>query len=423
MQRFEYIMSALSMCGFNYHTPLNVEVLNEYFKDSPYKLGLLFNAMTERGEGERYYGTYNYSSLMADSGGLQIVTLGLNAEETKKKREEIYKIQSQFSTKAMCFDEIPVEISHKIQGVPRRLDISNRYFIKEKIEKSALNTAENIKRQIEVFAEMDSKSKVMIIAHGNCKESYKQYVETIVNLLPDDMFPYIGGIAPAGTSNGTGTLDRWDTLFSIKEWNVPEHLKKDLHLLGVGSAEVLLPIAGAKNFFSFIDNISFDSSTAPRLYTIDGKGLRKERFDKTKTKEEIQSQYLEIILKYKKYFSMVPDWNMEGFMENCTFWSSNNTKDVWLYRNRELMNYNSLALLLWCFVPIWEYESVMGKIEKMTQTNYPLLNSINSYDDYLYLRKDLIRTFRLKTNKLRAVDSKEDMTNDIEMKKIITELF
>lgn len=422
--KFEYIMSALGgMCGFNEHTELVRDIINDYLKDRPNDFGMLFNAMTEAKEGVKYYNKYNYKNLLSDSGGLQITTLGLSSEEIKKKHKEIYDIQSKYSTIAMCFDEMPIKLSHKIEGTQARLDVSNRYFIKDLVQDAALKTADNIKEQIQVFQKNNSSTKIMLICQGNDLETYKEYAETVFNNLTEQEQSHIYGLAPAGACNGTGTLDRFDMLYAIKELDIPHNIKKNIHLLGVGSFTGLLPLVASPDYFSFIENLSFDSSSAPRKYCIDGQGIGQDQFGKEQPIEIVKQQYMRIIKYYMKYFKQVQGWNIESFLENSTYYSSKNVKKVWIYRNRECNIHNSLALLLWFFVPAWKYEQVMLNIEKCKSIDFNYLKEITTYDEYIAFRKDIIRAYGLTSNKVQAVQSEEEMNKSFEMKNLLGSLF
>lgn len=421
--KFEYIMSALGMCGYNEHTELARDIINDYLKDRPNDFGMLFNAMTEAKEGVKYFNNYNYKELLSDSGGLQITTLGLSSEETKKKHKEIYDIQSKYSTIAMCFDEMPIKLSHKVIGTQSRLDFSNRFFIRDLVKQAALDTSNNIKEQIKVFKKNNSETKIMLICQGNDLKTYKEYVETAFNNLTEEEQSYIYGLAPSGACNGNASLDRFDMLYTIKEFDIPLNIKKNIHLLGVGSFTGLLPLIASSDYFSFIENLSFDSSSAPRKYRIDGQGIEGDQFEKNHSIEKVTQQYMKIIKRYSKYFRQVPGWDMHSFLENSTYYSSKNTKKIWMYRNRECNIHNSLALLLWFFVPAWKYEQVMENIEKCKSIEFNYLKAIKNYDDYLKYRKDIIRAYNLSSNHVQAVDSENDMNETAEMRNLIKDLF
>ena len=76
--------------------------------DYPMMISILFNAFTEKNYLERILtsGKFGFDRVYADSGGLQMVTLGLTANHEAK--QEVYAIQSQTDL-AMCFDEIPIK--------------------------------------------------------------------------------------------------------------------------------------------------------------------------------------------------------------------------------------------------------------------------------------------------------------------------
>lgn len=420
--KFEYVMSGTSMARFPQSTQYqeNIDIFNTFIKDLPYNFSLLFNAYTEPKFGDLYQ-VYKNSlhELHADSGGLQIVTLGLPKNEVKKKQKEIYKIQSLKSTIAMCFDEIPVEIIGS-GGGSSRTDLSKRFFVHENIQKTAKATAENLKQQIEIFNNNNSTSKIMIISHGNTNETYKEYVETICNNLTDDELKYIYGVAPSSASNGLGGVERFDMLYGIKQYNIPEHIKSNIHLLGVGSYSGLIPLVHSTNYFSFVNNCSFDSSSHARRYSIDGEGFNK-KFIKSWSPTEYIPEYLKVFKYYEKYFKMLrTDITVNDLIEKSTYYSKHNNKGIWYYSTEEL-EAKIMKTFLSTFIPFYQINKLMNKLLVKTPNN--LLNSIKTYDDYLYHKPTINMLFNLKSNKVKSYNTIKEMKNSIETNNFIKDLF
>jgi len=418
---FDYIMSGTGMAGFEQHNDLTVSIFREYFKDIDYKFSVLFNAMVEAKHGQKLNSDYgDYIDIMSDSGGLQIVTLGYSPEKAQEVKPEIFKTQATYSNIAMSFDDMPMHIEGESSG---RLDLSNRFFVREKVKEAVKNSIKDLKEQIKVFQQEDTKCKVMVIVQGNDVESYKEYIESIVEQLSDDELKYIGGIAPSGASNGFGSLQRFDMLYGIKEYNIPDELKKNVHLLGVGSVDGLTPLTGSPEYFSFIDNLSFDSTSHARKYRIDGEGFGKYQFGKNHHPDIYKNEYKKIVKHYGKYFAMAGKYDLEYLIENSTYYSKLNEKNIWMYRNKDNELSQTLAHLIWLFVPFKKIEEIMNTLKIRQETPQKILKDIKTYDDYLYYRKHIVNAYKLKSNKVQGVETLEQVKADIEFKNTLKSLF
>ena len=105
----------------------------------------MYNAYTEKRPGE-WMGEHYRSlvhSIHADSGGLQMITLGRTI--TNELKEEVYDSQARNSDIAMCFDVIPVRTLDA--GRSDRLDLNNRRFDRTDLERCARETGRNLRRQ------------------------------------------------------------------------------------------------------------------------------------------------------------------------------------------------------------------------------------------------------------------------------------
>lgn len=259
MKKLEYILSGTSYTRV--HGVLDkqhiVDLSNNLFcsvaKKTKHKFGLLYNAFTEPGFGKNLV-QFGVDSIHADSGGLQIITQGLTA--TPEIKYKIYRNQATHADLGMCFDEIPIKTVGATSG---RNDTTNRFFDPDTLEEMARQTGKNISRQIEVFLEEKSKCKPILIAQGNCYDTYMRWVEYILDEIPSDKHQYIGGIAMGGAALGTGSLEDIERAFIFTQLPME---KKHLHILGVGSAKRILP------YLMFIKNgmyegvsVSYDSTT------------------------------------------------------------------------------------------------------------------------------------------------------------------
>ena len=52
-----------------------------------------------------------------------------------------------------------------------------------------------------------------------------------------------------------------EMIYASREYQVPDSLRKNIHLLGVGNPNALMPFIISPEYFSFIENLSYDSSS------------------------------------------------------------------------------------------------------------------------------------------------------------------
>jgi hypothetical protein len=260
MKRLEYILSGTSYTRVHagMDRPELVSMFNDIFsvvgKETNHKFGLLYNAFTEPGFGKNLKQFTFIDSIHADSGGLQIITQGLNA--TTDIKDKIYRNQATYADLGMCFDEIPVKTSGATSG---RNDTNNRFFDIEGLEQAAKETGKNIARQIEVFLDEKSSCKPILIAQGNCYDTYMRWVDYILSEIPKDMQKHIGGVAMGGAALGTGSLEDIERAFIYTQLPME---KTHLHVLGVGSIKRLMPyMVFMKNGLYENASVSYDSTT------------------------------------------------------------------------------------------------------------------------------------------------------------------
>jgi len=238
-------------------------IVNEFFADlnnkrPGRKFSLLFNAFVEPDFGKRFL-MFKDSlySIHSDSGGLQIVTRGDEITDTLK--DKIYRTQALYSDIAMCFDEIPVKT---IRESSDRNDTTGRIFDAENLEELARKTGRNIKRQIEIFQEENSSSRPMIIAQGNCYETYNKWIDCLLKEIPSSQRSYIGGVAMGAAALGTGVLE--DIERAVYAVQLAAQIGKSyVHVLGVGSIRRMLPYLALirSGYYPKDIHLSYDSTT------------------------------------------------------------------------------------------------------------------------------------------------------------------
>jgi hypothetical protein len=271
MKNLEYVMSGLGHARLVQKSPTvesdAYKTIVELFKGvqgrNSHVYSCLFNAHTEKNFGPQIQKFYKdaWYKVHSDSGGLQIITQGLDIDGPMKR--EIYSTQCQYSDIAMSFDEIPVILTGQTSS---RNDVHNRLFDDTNFEEFAKRTGKNLKEQLEFFAEhsegMGSVAKPLMIIQGNCMETYQRWAELILKEIPAELVSGIGGVSLGAAGLGTGPLEDIERMFSLKVLPLPDEIKSTLHILGVGSATRMLPaITFLKNGVLDGTHVSYDSTT------------------------------------------------------------------------------------------------------------------------------------------------------------------
>jgi hypothetical protein len=277
----EYVISAVGQMGVftthvyeNHHDLLKAN-LHELMSDLKRSIAskvrntnptvaTLFNAYTEANFSEKF-GTLNNigaAARYADSGGLQIVTVGKQITDAIK--QQIYKTQTA-ADYAMCFDVIPLESFSVTRTRNERSNVGNKIFNNSKHAESGRLTGLNIKQQIKTFRELGAKTKVIPIIQGNNADDMILYFNQIAAQLSDEDYAFISGMAVADTCIGNGVLESIEMLKGAKEITkiCHDNIKKHLHILGVGSVSRMRPILylNKSGYLNTFEKVSYDSSS------------------------------------------------------------------------------------------------------------------------------------------------------------------
>ena len=256
----EYILSGTSYIGLNSnkYVPESRAVFEQVMavveKNTEHKFGVLFNALVEKKNGEniKKYLDGVVNSIHADSGGLQMVTLGLKSGDEEKLN--VYKTQAEYCDIAMSFDEIPV-----IASKSSTTDYGGRTYDESLLEMSAVKTGQNLLKQIEYFNSVGTSAKPLMIVQGNCYDTYMRWTDAVMSQIPQDMRDCIGGVAIGAAALGSGDLEEVEK--SIIMANLPGNFNH-YHILGVGSISRLLPTLVLMRGGVFDGkHISYDSTT------------------------------------------------------------------------------------------------------------------------------------------------------------------
>lgn len=241
-------------------------------------VGYLWNALTEIGDKEIVNSLKTNIPFinMADSGGLQMITLGLSSDDETKKG--IFERQALYSTHAMSFDEMPIRVKEQKSS---KLDLTSRYFITDLLYESGYKSGNNLILQCETFHKLYTayendntlpkpKSKILVILQGNSIDGYNEYARGLfdrMNELPTDVrdqyYKYIKGIS-LGMTGCTEFYDLIDVYCRapIDLTHVPEQFRSFVHFLGIGGiTKVSFLTALQSDFFGKDVEITFDSTS------------------------------------------------------------------------------------------------------------------------------------------------------------------
>lgn len=272
--KFEYVASGLSHIGVNnssifFHPedPISNIIIQNKLKlmkildKTEHKFSVLFNAYQEFNLGRDINCTLrkHVKDVYSDSGGLQVVTQGISIDSEFKKK--IYDTQAQFSSIAMSFDEIPVEIKGDRS---LRTDSHNRFFSYALLKEKATESGINLRDQIDYFRSIGSDCKPMIITQGNDLETYQEWVNIICDVIGPERWQYVSGISSGAAALGSGLLEDVKRYFILGQLQYPDEInRKHIHILGVGSLMRLMPLVPLieNGLFPNDVNLSYDSTT------------------------------------------------------------------------------------------------------------------------------------------------------------------
>jgi hypothetical protein len=223
-----------------------------------HQFSLLYNGFTEKNFGKKLQKFRPaIKNIHADSGGLQIITRGL--QNTPETRAKVFENQATYADIGMAFDEIPVK-STSASGTSAKIDTKRRYVDMENFESYARQTGKNVKDQIVKFDSLNSKCRPFVILQGSGADTYAQWAECMLDEIPKELQHRIGGVAMGSAALGMGPLEDVKRAFYVT--SVPFERPFHLHVLGVGALKRILPylLFSQTGLYKDID-ISYDSTT------------------------------------------------------------------------------------------------------------------------------------------------------------------
>ena len=349
-----------------------------------FEIDVLFNAYTEKEHGIhiRRNNNFSFEKLYADSGGLQIVTLGKPIDDALKK--DIYKSQS-CADFAMCFDEIPTRSIITSNGSSSsRSRVTDKMYFQEESERCAIKTANNIKEQCDVLSEINDTTKVMYIVQGNNENDMYEWFKYGTDVLKS--YDRIGGLALADTCIGNGVLESVEMFIAYNRIRAEfgEGMTNNhIHLLGVGSVGRVMPMLWVKDSLLPDDiTVSFDSTSFSLTYIMgkftDASGKSVKRNKLAKYIMEVLAYFEPVIKKYE------PDFDKEKYAKyyfNNIMSVADTLNNVPLDQKHIPMSHivSTIVYQLFGFMEI-----LNRAIAEMKQSNSPLslLKHVHGYDDY-----------------------------------------
>lgn len=266
MKRLEYVISGpayLRLGAEQCNDPETLQMIKDMISNvvhekNGHDFSLLYNGFTEKNFGKKLQKFRPViKNIHADSGGLQIITRGL--QNTPETREKVYENQGTYADIGMAFDEIPVK-STSASGTSSKIDTKRRYVDMENFESYARQTGKNVKDQILKFNSMNSNCRPFAILQGSGADTYAKWAECMLDEIPKELHSRIGGVAMGSAALGMGPLEDVKRAFYVTA--VPFERPFHLHVLGVGALKRILPylLFSQTGLLKDVD-ISYDSTT------------------------------------------------------------------------------------------------------------------------------------------------------------------
>ena len=220
----------------------------------------------------------------------------------------------------------------------------------------------------------------------------REYIETIVEGLTEEELKSCLGISLSSACSGIGFVNRAEMIYSVKEFQIPLELKKNIHLLGVGSHEMLTPFFVSPEYFDFVENVSYDSSTQANSWffsryrdtlwvntDLDSPATTTRAYDDL-YRNQLVPVFSELFELNKSYFSQ---WNIPSFdflIQECTKWSLENTEKERLYNTDKGKDGAKLLPFFWQMQVV---ENFMTRVNDMVNNPSSVPNrGLSNIKDY-----------------------------------------
>lgn len=383
------------------------------------EFSLLYNAFQEPKHGEAVFNNdLGFHHLFSDSGGLQMVTT--KSGVTPELKDKVYHHQARYSDKAFIFDEIPLHVDRNLSfGIESKNNSLGKYFVRDMIVPSAEKTADNIKRQIEVFDSLNSSAKIFLISQGQDADSYNQYLGTIINRLSDYEMSRIYGIALSSACMGTKTLERFDMIYNYVNLELPENIKQNVHLLGVGNISTIFPFLYNKEYFKDIKTLSYDSTRQTNSYLFKRYTDTEHRTHNLNDSDEVAHMMMQqYYYRNEHYFQQLGCPSYDFYVENSTKFSSMNEENKIKYWTEHCDISTQLYQIQHFFYIMEVIENFRHNVDLMMNDDFTnhhviknkemlLLKNVRDFNDYLDWRNNVGKY--LKSDRNVSVQSISDI--------------
>lgn len=282
-----------------------------------FKIGLLYNGFTEDKYGEWFrQNEMGFDAIYADSGGLQLLTRGLEVND--ETRQRIYQSQA-MASHAMSFDDIPAIAHHRASS---KTSTKSKVFYPELAKECAIKSAQYVKEQCQFMNEHNADAGVFYITQGN---NYNDVYEWFLNgdkVLSKAEWDRICGVSLAFSCLGTGQAEQIENFLAyekIKQEAGIDKIKNHVHLLGVGSASRLLPtVSYMQSKLASPDSvISYDSTSLSMSLSM-GNFLSETGLTKVNGAREARAIFGEVLRFFWDIMveNFNPDFDMETLLNH-----------------------------------------------------------------------------------------------------------
>jgi hypothetical protein len=369
----------------------------------------------------------------ADSGGLQVMTRGLDLE---KEKPGIFECQGKYADLAMSFDEMPnikvnEEKNKSFHFGPKKIE--NMYFVKELAFIKGEKSSKNIVDQIEEFIKQGTKARIIVILQGHTIEDYNNYARGVYSLIPEKYYKYIHGISLGGT--GFQSFDDLvDVYLRIQRdlTAVPKDHLKQIHILGTGTLERIFPflILANKDYYDFPFTFSFDATTHASastwgkwselkdnggitVHTVGGYKMNKLILKHTTHMYEELAEYLKIvgINSYDEMLEQMTPYNSTGKRLSADFGAD---KEGYL-KVANFYSFNTFILESSTYLKLMD-KIVNGNLyDASTKNKYrkiagSLISELKSYEDYISKEKEIRKVLKhLRPRKINYVNTLKEI--------------
>ena len=421
IMNIEYVASGLMYMHIFRQDPVRLrEAIKLLKKNTNHQFSMLHNGYTESNIGEWVRQEYAdiLHNIHTDSGGLQIITRGL--ENTPELRDKVYQVQSKCADVGMCFDEIPLVSDSK--GSAARTDMTNKRIIVNDIFDCGKKTGENIKRQLDIMVNNNSICRPQMILQGNSYDDFQNFYDGMTSVLDDSEIAELRGCAVADTCIGNGLLESLDMLSMVERLGMPDNLRKNVHLLGVGSIKRLLPalMMYRSGYFSSDIHVSYDStshtqsmSTGKWTFANESKTYAVKRHDKVILRRISDT----LFDKYQHLLNV----DRERFFNECHLMNQSlKTATIHEDTDPERCFGMRFIMAIWALTQIEYFTTRVDNIiaaDNISDELYNLdlgflhtLGDVSSPDDYIKWRKDMYSLLRKQSNRIQRDTGEENFS-------------